>query len=127
MRLFTAKNNFHARKDGRDKLYGYCKKCHNAQARKWRKANPKLTSAQARKQNYGLDNSNYQRILLEQSGRCAICREIMARADVDHDHVTQKVRGLLCHRCNSGLGYFKDSEVALAAAIEYLRKSKEQT
>jgi hypothetical protein len=46
-----------------------------------------------------------------------------ARAQsVDHNHETLKVRGLLCWRCNSGLGFFKDNQAHLAMAIEYLVK-----
>ncbi len=39
---------------------------------------------------------------------------------VDHDHVTGKIRGLLCHYCNVGIGNFRENQESLAAAIEYL-------
>lgn len=68
----------------------------------------------------------------QQEGKCAICR-IEATNDklpgrwgvlyVDHNHMTKEVRGLLCLRCNSLLGFAQDSEDVLCAAINYLRKN----
>lgn len=51
---------------------------------------------------------------------CPICTKPLGRAHVDHDHATGKVRALLCHHCNIGLGHFRDDKVALARAIDYL-------
>lgn len=95
--------------------------------RAWRQADPKRARASERDSRYGLDKGEYQGILAKQNGCCAICRQSMKPANIDHDHDTKKIRGLLCRRCNLGLGLFKDSEIALVAAAEYLRKSKEQT
>lgn len=58
-------------------------------------------------------------MLAEQGGRCAVCAERPAE-HVDHDHVTGKVRGLLCFNCNGGLGQFRDDPQILELAIEYL-------
>jgi len=68
---------------------------------------------------YGLTQQQYDAMLAEQKGRCAICNE---KADlvIDHDHEGGAVRGLLCYSCNIGLGFFKDRPVVLAAAAEYL-------
>ena len=42
---------------------------------------------------------------------------------VDHNHETNKIRGLLCHHCNIGLGNFRDSTTLLSVAIEYLERT----
>lgn len=64
--------------------------------------------------------------LSEQRGKCALCDEQMSAetACLDHDHTTGVLRGVLCRRCNVGLGFFKDSEELLMQAIDYLRKYK---
>ncbi len=71
-------------------------------------------------------NHEYETLLQDQDNACAICgitaEEIGKKLIVDHNHETLKVRGLLCWRCNSGLGFFKDNQAHLAMEIEYLVK-----
>ena len=56
-----------------------------------------------------------------QDGRCALCwLEPTTRLHVDHDHKTGRVRGLLCYRCNKGLGVFRDNVEALSRAGTYV-------
>jgi hypothetical protein len=66
----------------------------------------------------------YEQLLLDQRYACAICKtpadQFQRALHVDHDHVTGKVRGLLCVRCNTGLGCFKDSTENLVEALHYL-------
>lgn len=85
---------------------------------------------QARFEQYGITEADYYAMLRAQDYRCPICgttepggqgRNRSSGWHIDHDHKTGKVRGLLCHNCNIGLGNFKDSTTALAAAIEYLK------
>lgn len=64
---------------------------------------------------YGITREQYDELLTAQNGRCALCgrrygemRGQRVRLDVDHDHVTGKVRGLLCNRCNTRLGGLSD-------------------
>jgi hypothetical protein len=82
--------------------------------------------ARARKlAKYGLTQDEYQDILDAQGGVCAVCTVgwRSARMVVDHDHRTGRVRGILCHRCNAGLGLFDDDPVRLEWAMEYLSSS----
>ncbi len=75
---------------------------------------------------YGLTLVGYDRLYNRQKGCCAICGrhqwELNRALDVDHNHKTDKVRGLLCGDCNRGLGCFKDSRGCLVKAIQYLTK-----
>jgi hypothetical protein len=71
----------------------------------------------------------------EQNGVCAICGQPEVAIDkrtniikllaVDHDHQTGKVRGLLCQKCNHGIGNFNDNQVNLQLAIQYLNNHKD--
>ena len=73
-----------------------------------------------------LTEEEYNAMLERQGGVCAICKEKpkAGRLAVDHIHGSRKVRGLLCSLCNSGLGLFKDDPDRLAAAIQYLKRSR---
>ncbi len=56
---------------------------------------------------------------------CDLCKEeIIVKSCIDHDHVTGKVRGVLCPNCNNGLGMFKDSQVLLYTAADYLKRNQ---
>jgi hypothetical protein len=70
---------------------------------------------------YGISVVEYDALLAKQGGVCAICRQhSKRRLCVDHCHLTGTVRGLLCDRCNLGLGYLKDDQASLVAALAYL-------
>lgn len=73
---------------------------------------------------YKLTKEEYIEILYAQGGVCGICSTVKpgrgSRLHVDHDHKTGKVRGLLCDKCNRGLGYFNDNPGILYSAYEYL-------
>ena len=71
---------------------------------------------------YDLTQHEYEEMLKAQDGKCAICQTPVAHPDVDHDHKTDKVRGLLCMTCNRGLGQFKENRQLLIAAAEYLKR-----
>lgn len=76
---------------------------------------------------YGLTKEDYDKLLVAQNYKCAICetsRDSLARGlVVDHDHATGIVRGLLCHRCNKGIGLLKDNTTALHNAVAYLKRA----
>jgi hypothetical protein len=65
----------------------------------------------------------YAELFERQGGRCGICTESMNRPVLDHNHKTMEVRGLLCQKCNIGLGQFKDNPQILKAALTYLENN----
>lgn len=79
------------------------------------------------KNRYGLTREEYDILLQKQQYNCAICKkhrqEFNQDFAVDHCHKTNKIRGLLCVGCNTGLGSLKDSVDNLEQAIVYLKKS----
>lgn len=77
---------------------------------------------------FGVTRERYDEMLKEQNGGCDICgktpEENGKRLAVDHDHVTGKVRRLLCKTCNSLLGFAFESVDILQRAIDYLRRNQ---
>lgn len=65
----------------------------------------------------------YAELFEKQRGLCGICHELMTRPLLDHNHETMEVRGLLCSKCNVGLGQFKDNPALLLAALQYLENN----
>lgn len=114
-----------ARKNGYVRI---CKSCRQIRSQQWRTENPskakKASREYKRRLRYaevGISEEGYQDLFKRQGGKCAIClKASKKRLSVDHDHKTGKVRGLLCTRCNQGLGYFKDDLKRLKGAISYL-------
>lgn len=110
-------------------LYYYCRICHNAQkechATEQRKRN---TAAK-----YGLTLELYGAMLHDSGGLCTICGQPESAIDhrtnrvralaVDHCHTTQVIRGLLCRRCNLGIGLLRHDPTILGNAIHYLSQA----
>jgi hypothetical protein len=103
------------------------------ESKRWREADPDRFKARHRDHNYrakyGLRLVEVEALWKAQDGRCAICNEPVSfggkgGARLDHDHATDKARGILCNRCNCGLGQFRDNPALLAAAAEYVVKYK---
>ena len=98
-----------------DGLYSYCKKCTYE------------TKRPMRWKELGMDFSleDYTNLSELQDNKCAICKEDAStnkrRLAVDHCHKTGNVRGLLCGKCNTALGKFKDDIEILQNAINYLK------
>ena len=122
-------------KEERRKIY---KKLHYTQNiekyRESKKRNP-VESSRAKSYNikyhYGLTDDEYSAMVVAHEGKCAICgvspEDYEGRNKwlvLDHDHSTGLARGLLCHRCNMGLGYFKDNPEYLKSAIKYLKEGR---
>lgn len=140
---------FYAHRGTKDGRGTYCMECEKASSRKWKKDNAERVKQQNADRNlatarrshrrwwlrlYGLDEQQYQALLEVQGGACAICRQPETWIDsrtgeprqlaVDHDHQTSKVRGLLCGKCNRGIGLFDDDDARMAQAARYLRAAR---
>jgi hypothetical protein len=104
---------------GRGGYGDYCKPCHNARGKASveRRGGSREYHLRLR---YGIGQADFDQLLAEQGGVCAICRAPDPQ-HVDHDHRTGWVRGILCFNCNGGLGQFRDSPEFLAGAIKYLK------
>ena len=95
-----------------------------------RKANPehysKIQRKKRLKQAYGISVEEYEALSKAQGHACAICNThrtvLKKKLVVDHCHATGKIRGLLCTRCNIGIGLFSDSTLLLHNADRYLKK-----
>jgi hypothetical protein len=75
---------------------------------------------------HGITIEQYNWMLEAQGGMCAICGgapKENRKLAVDHDHKTGRIRGLLCHKCNTSLGGFQDSPDILRSAIRYLKRT----
>lgn len=72
---------------------------------------------------YGLSMADFNAIFLDQSGLCCVCSCELHKPYVDHDHKTGKVRGILCGKCNLGLGSFMDNPELCIRAAAYLQES----
>jgi hypothetical protein len=80
---------------------------------------------------YNLTEKEYEQMFIIQDFKCSICGREQdlkwkRRLAIDHDHLTGKIRGLLCHHCNMGLGQFFDDPFLLRKALKYLLKHKEK-
>lgn len=89
------------------------------------------------KRSYGITLDEYNSLLESQGGVCKICggkdsrvwkdgRKQLAPLCVDHNHISGKVRGLLCNKCNVAIALAKDSVDILASAIRYLTESMKE-
>jgi hypothetical protein len=81
---------------------------HKASVATWFANHPGYQRAYGLKRRYGITVEEYDELLSQQEGRCAICYRIVEETlCVDHNHVTGKIRGLLCTRCNRSLGWLE--------------------
>lgn len=113
-------------------LHSYCNDCRLARAKRDRKRNEDKQRIWDRKRvlrKYGLTIEDYESMLVQQNGTCAICDGTKTGYKngtfaVDHCHTTNRVRGLLCSKCNMAIGYMDDQPERLERAATYLRGNK---
>lgn len=133
-------DQFNSSPRARGGLEYYCKTCQGkatAVCHRKRYADPGKRAQRNNKQrinsiksNYGLCEREYDALIEKSGGVCDICGKPEQAPDgrrlaIDHDHSTGLVRGILCSKCNRGLGMFQDSPSNLRAAAEYLERHNE--
>jgi hypothetical protein len=105
---------YHKNYTTKDKRQSYCKPCQYVISEKSRIM-----------RTYGITVDEYQKMVEAQQHRCAICGQeendaIKKRLSIDHSHNDKQIRGLLCSKCNLGIGNFDDDVNRLRSAIAYL-------
>ena len=87
---------------------------------------PRVRKNQHLKRKYGITIEQYEEMFLNQDESCAICKEKSSATSwhLDHNHITNKVRAILCHHCNVLLGFAKDNTTLLEKVIDYLEFHK---
>lgn len=128
---------FWRRSDRKNGYVSRCKECRNKAQKEAYREEPKRADNRKQKLriNFGLSVEEYDSLSKKQGDVCAICKEpekALSRLGhpkylaVDHCHTTGKIRGLLCHNCNIGIGNLKDSVSLLKEAIDYLNRYEEE-
>lgn len=123
--------DFYPNPRNKEGIYKHCKECHKVYRNNWIEKNKNKYGSYYRKsflkKKYGVTPEWYETTMISQNEKCAICGNDKPdkrsnKLFIDHNHVTGKVRGLLCSLCNTGLGNFKDNQLLLKNAIKYLIK-----
>lgn len=142
--------DFHKDKKSKDGRCFYCKECNKSKTRAYyagldktaekQRGKSRAESGEYRdyqyKKKYGISLEEYNLLLKEQGGKCAICGITREECNdkralpIDHDHACcpgviscgKCVRGILCHSCNRGVGLLKDSPKNLRQAADYLER-----
>lgn len=116
------------RRTGTYRRHSFCTECHKAHHRKWlrehgQKRDPYRDKLRHIKISYGLSSDEYEELVKSHEGKCRICGNLFTERgpSVDHNHENGQVRGLLCIRCNTALGFLENTEWRQAAE-SYLRE-----
>ena len=105
-----------------------CKYCTTLQMKKWRKENKAYLKAYNAMKTYNISEKQYHNLMVIPN--CALCDTSFALLtinkeprNIDHCHTSGKVRGVLCSRCNTGLGKFNDNIDLIKNALKYLKNA----
>lgn len=123
--ILQEENCFYKRKNSVDGFQYWCKTCDRKQKIAYRKNNKDKIKGHKLKSLYGISIADKQKMYENQKGKCAICNKNMPLVgndcNIDHNHKTGQIRGLLCRSCNNHLAYIED-EMFFLCAMEYLKK-----
>ena len=129
-KLFSSFNKNKATKDG---YQYYCKECRSSYAKDYIVTTNGRKTLRARrlKHLYDLTLEDYDILYNKQKGRCAVCgihqSELGRLFDIDHNHITKEIRGLLCNKCNQAIGLFNVDKYfikLLDSAIKYIKETR---
>ena len=98
--------------NNKQKMSGYKKQ--------WAIDNPDKVKSNTLFGRYRISLEDYNNMLLAQKGKCPICLNDLKTPVVDHNHSLNKVRAIICHKCNLAIGLFNDDISILQSAIQYL-------
>lgn len=119
---------FHKSALSKDGHFYQCRSCRNSGRDKYYQAHRERRKVVSRynhlRRTYDITDHEYAMMLEAQQHKCKICGkhelELKRKLDIDHDHRTGKVRGLLCTTCNINPGRFKDDPQLFISAAQYL-------
>lgn len=115
----------------RDHYSNPCKACKKAYATRMKKENPRWHADRVRKSKYGITAEEWNDLFASQGFCCAICKTTEPCGKVgwhtDHDHITNRVRGILCLDCNVVVGKIENGwKVEIPAINQYLEFYSQQ-
>lgn len=112
-----------SRPDNKNRVCRVCMSAYQKQYYKNNKERAKLSSEKSRVlSRYGITHEQ-KNALFKSVKACEICYKTFHKTpNIDHDHVTGLVRGLLCRSCNIALGLFEDNTTNLLNAVKYLER-----
>lgn len=117
-------SSFSRRDKDKEERRPSCKKCTSKYEKNHRPNRKRSLKDWWLRDQYGITIEDFERMLKDQGYKCAICftTPVNDRSwNVDHDHKTGAVRKILCSKCNTGLGSFRDNTEYLESAIKYLK------
>ncbi len=103
----ATEDNFCKNRCTKDGWQNVCKPCRVQINKNWR---------------YALESGQFDKMIREQNGCCAVCDEPLLDPVIDHDHTTGKLRQILCRKCNALLGMANDNLEILKNAVAYLQR-----
>ncbi len=114
---------------------GWCKDCEHKRSKIYRENNPEYSKSRCKiyqkankdkiknhnlLKDYGITLDDFNKMLTEQGNKCKVCGKELTRPCIDHNHKTNRVRGVLCQKCNAFLGLVEEDLKIISKAIEYL-------
>lgn len=124
--------SFYTTGQSNDGFASYCIVCYKSIdkkhfERKYYKRDKEKIRGRNLQKKFGLTLEQYNQMAKAQDFKCAVCKqpETSKSLAVDHDHKTGQIRGLLCGRCNPGLGFLKDDPERIRNLVKYLEQALE--